>query len=263
VHVSGLDGVLWTLGVVGEMLLLGIFFFRRLHFVFPIFTAYLIWVLISDPILLLVLSSEHAGVRSYYPHIFFTFSIIQFFLELLVLVEIGANVARPARKALPKAALVFLAVLVVLIGVGAFFYATSVNAATLNHPRTVFVADCTMAILRLVTFLIIAGLAQVLGLGWKNYVLQLASGLAFYAAVTLIAALARSHLRSGPDYVEEYRHLTQLGVVGYLCSLYYWCFSFVRQEAPRKEFNSKMSELLVSIAGTTKQQQSIVARKHR
>jgi hypothetical protein len=263
VQVSGLDGILWIIGIVGEMLLLGIFFYRRLQFVFPVFTAYLIWVLLSDPVLMLVVSSSHAGVKTHYPQIYFTFNTIQFFLELSVLVEIGANVVRPARKALPKPALIFLGVLVLLVGVGAFFYATSVNAATLNHPRTVFVADCTMAILRLVTFLIIAGLAQILGLGWKNYVLQLASGLAFYAAVTLVASVARSHLRAGPDYINDYHRLLQLGVVGYLCSLYYWCFSFARQEAPRKEFNSKMSEFLVSIAGATKQQQSIVARKQR
>jgi hypothetical protein len=263
VHVSGIDNVLWALGVLGELVLLGIFFFRRLQFVFPIFTAYLIWVLVSDPALLLVLSSTHGAVRSLYPQIFFTFSIIQFFLELFVLVEIGANVARPAKHSLPNAGLIFVAVLVVLVGVGAFFFATTVNASTLNHPRTIFVVDCTMAILRLVTFLIIAGLAQILGLGWKNYVLQLASGLAFYAAVTLIASLAQSHLRNGPNYVDDYRHLTQLGVVGYLCALYYWCVSFVRQEAPRKEFNSKMSDFLVSMSGMAKQQQSVIVRKQR
>jgi hypothetical protein len=261
VHVSGVDGVLWALGVVGELLLLGILFFRGLQRTFPIFTAYLFWVLVSDPILLFVLSSPHGGVRShYYTQVYFAFSIVQFILELSVLIEIGANVVRPAKGSLPKKALLILAIAIVLIGVGGFFFATSLNAATLTHPRTIFVADCTMAILRLVTFLIIAGLAQVLGLGWKNYVLQLASGLAFYAAVTLVAALARSHLRDSPTYIEQYRRLLQVGVVGYLCSLYYWCFVFVRKEAPRKEFSPQMAQLLVSISGSTKRQHSVAAR---
>jgi hypothetical protein len=120
-----------------------------------------------------------------------------------------------------------------------------------------------MAILRLVTFLLLAAFSQVLGLGWKNHVLQLASGLAFYAAVTLIVEIAHSHLRAGPDYANQYYMLAHFRVSGYLCSLYYWCYSFARQEAPRKEFNSKMSELLVSLSGTTKTQHSIVARKRK
>jgi hypothetical protein len=258
VHVSGFDGVLWALGVVGELLLIGVIFFRSLQRIFPIFTAYLFWVLISDPILLFVIS--HPGTRSHYTQVYFAFSIVQFILELSILIEIGANVVRPAKGSLPKTALWVLAVLIVLIGIGGFFFATNLNAATLTHPRTLFVADCTMAILRLVTFLIIAGFAQVLGLGWKNHVLQLASGLAFYAVVTLIAAIARGHLRGGPTFEEQYRHLTELGILGYLCALYYWCFVFVRKEAPRKEFSPQMAQLLVSIGSSTKRQHSVVAR---
>jgi len=120
-----------------------------------------------------------------------------------------------------------------------------------------------MAILRLVTFICIAAVSQILGLGWRNQALVLASGFAFYAAVTLIVEIAHSHLRSGPDYSRRFFELDHLRVVGYLCSLYYWCYSFVRKEAPSKEFNSKMSELLVSMGGVTKQQQSIVARKRK
>jgi hypothetical protein len=260
VHVSGLDDILWALGVIGELLLLGILLFRRLQFVFPIFTAYLVWVLVSDPILLFFVSSPRVSISSHYSQIYFAFSIVEFFLELLVLIEIGANVARPAKGSLPKAALFILAGIVILVGVGAFVFATHVNASSLNHSRTVFVANCVMSILRLVTFLLIAASAQILGLGWKNYVLQLASGLAFYSAAALIAALAQIHLNGGPSYNEEYRLLAQLGVVGYLCSLSYWCYSFARKEAPRKEFSPQMAHLLVSISGSTKRQHSVVAR---
>jgi len=257
VHVSGLDGALWALGILGELLLLGILFLRRLQHVFPIFTAYLLWVLVSDPILLFIGSNPHTSFR--YAQVYFAFSIVQFFLELSVLIEIGAIVIRPAKGSLPRAALTFLAAVIVIIGIGGFFFATHLNASTLNHPRTVFVAECTMAILRLATFLVIAASAQVLGLGWKNHVLQLASGLAFYAAVTLVAAIAKSHLRASPTYVEQYRHLLELGVVGYLCSLTYWCYSFARKEAPRKEFSPQMVQLLVSMSGSAKRH-SVAAR---
>jgi hypothetical protein len=250
VHVSGLDAALWALGVIGEMLLTGILFFRGLQRVFPIFTAYLFWVLVSDPILLFIGSNPHTSSR--YLQVYSAFSIVQFVLELSVLIEIGANVTRPAKGSLPKAALIVLAVLILFIGVGGFFFAAHLNASTLTHPRTIFVADCTMAILRLATFLVIAALAQVLGLGWKNHVLQLASGLAFYAAVTLIVEVAHSNLRAGPDYASQFFALDRLRVLGYLCSLSYWCFSFARKEAPRKQFSPQMAQLLVSISGSAK-----------
>ena len=256
-HVSSLDGVLWALGIIGESLLVGIFFFRGLQRVFPIFTAYLLWVLVSDPVLLLVNSNPRTS--SWYSPVYFTFNTVQFFLELSVLVEIAAIVVRPAKGSLPKTALIILAGIIVLVGIGGFFFATSLNASTLTHPRTVFVVDCTMAILRLATFLVIAAFAQVLGLGWKNHVLQLASGLAFYSAVTLVSAIARSHLRASPTYVEQYHHLIQVGAVGYLCSLTYWCFSFARKEAPRKEFSPQMTQLLISISGNAKRH-SVAAR---
>ena len=256
-HVSGLDGVLWALGIVGEVLLIGILFFRGLQRIFPIFTAYLFWVLISDPILLFVGYNPHNKLT--YTQVYFVFSVVQFFLELSVLIEIGANVLRPAKGSLPKTGLMVLAGFILVIGIVGFFFATHLNAATLTHPRTTFVADCTMAILRLATFLVIAALAQVLGLGWKNHVLQLASGLAFYAAVTLIVELAHSNLRGGPDYASQFYALDRLRVAGYLCSLSYWCFAFVRKEAPRKEFSPQMAQLLVSISGSAKRH-SVAAR---
>ena len=52
-------------------------------------------------------------------------------------------------------------------------------------------------------FVVTAGFAQLLGIGWKNKVLQLATGLSFYSAVDLIVSLVETLLRrscgSGAD----------------------------------------------------------------
>jgi len=172
-------------------------------------------------------------------------------------------VLRPVKRSLPAGTLLFLLILMAAFGIGGFFVAAHLNAATLAHPRALIVVNLTVAILRLLTFILIAAFSQVLGLGWKNHVLQLASGFAFYAAVTLIVELVHSHLRAGPEYSRQYFEWEHLRMLGYLCAMYYWCFTFARQEAPRKEFNSKMSDFLISMSGPLKQQQSIVARKHR
>jgi hypothetical protein len=180
-------------------------------------------------------------------------------LELCVLLEIAINVMAPAKRSLPKMLFAVFAVAIIAVGIGGFFFAAHANEATLAHPRTIFVVNNTVAILRLVAFLLIAGFAQILGLGWKNHVLQVASGLAFYAAVSLITTLLQNRMHGGPSYYLEYHSMQQLAAASYLCALYYWCYSFARQEAPRKEFSPQMTQLLVSISGSTKRQ-SVAAR---
>jgi hypothetical protein len=262
VHVSGLDGVLWILGNAGQVLLLLVLIFRRLYRLFPMFTAFVLWVSLSDPLLFTVLMMHHDAYSLVYYRTYFLVNVVQYGLELGVLVEIAANVLKPVRRSLPKGILFFLVGFMAMIAIGAFFFSAHVNAATLTHPRTYMVMDTSVAILRLLTFVLIAAFSQVLGLSWRNHVLQLASGLAFYAAVTLIVGLLHSYLRGGPEYAAKYRAIAQLGVGGYLCSLYYWCYSFVRQEAPRKEFSPQMSQLLVSIAVDTKRHNTVLARSH-
>jgi hypothetical protein len=259
-NVSGLDGVLWIMGSAGELLLLVILLYRGLYKVFPLFTAFILWALISDPLLFIALMARHDAFSQLYYRTYFAINILQYALEIGVLVEIGANVLRPSRNSRTRGILFVLWGCMLVIGLAAFLFAAHLNASTLSHTRAFFVMDTTVAILRLVTFVLIAGFSQVLGLGWRNHVLQLASGLAFYATVTLIVGVAHSYLRATPDYAAKYREFAQLGVLGYLCALYYWCYSFARQEAPRKEFSPQMAQLLVSIAGSTKRQRSVLAR---
>jgi hypothetical protein len=259
-HVSGFDGVLWVLGNIGQLLLLSVLIFRRRYKEFPVFTCLVLWAALSDPLLLVVLMTQHDAYSLTYYRTYFTFNILEYALELAVLVEIAADVLRPVRKSLPRGILFILLGCMAAIGFAGFFFAAHLNASTLTHPRAFIVMDASVAIMRLVTFLAIAAFSQVLGIGWKNHILQLASGLAFYAAVSLIVALAHSFLRAGPDYSRQYFALDHFRIAGYLCSLYYWCYSFARQEAPRKEFSPQMAQFLVSIAGNTKRQHSLVAR---
>jgi hypothetical protein len=259
-HVSGFDGVLWLLASIGQLLLLSVLIFRRRYKEFPIFTCLVLWAALSDPLLLVVLMTQHDVYSLTYYRTYFTFNILEYALELAVLVEVAADVLRPVRKSLPKGILFILLGCMAVVGFAGFFFAAHLNASTLTHPRAFIVMDASVAIMRLVTFLAIAAFSQVLGIGWKNHILQLASGLAFYAAVSLIVALAHSFLRAGPDYSRQYFAFDHLRIGGYLCALYYWCYSFARQEAPRKEFSPQMAQLLVSIAGNTKRQQSLVAR---
>ena len=253
---SHIDNLLWGLASAGEALLLCILLFRKAYRTFPFFTAWIAFSALSEPLYYFLI--RHVDPRTFL-NADFTQSLMLAALELCVLLEIAVNVIAPARRSLPKVLFVVFAVIIIAVGIGGFLFAAHANEATLAHPRTIIVVNNTVAILRLVTFLLIAGFAQILGLGWKNHVLQVASGLAFYAAVSLITTLLQNGMHAGPGYYQEYHSMQQLAAASYLCALYYWCYSFVRQEAPRKEFSPQMSQLLVSISGSTKRQ-SVAAR---
>jgi hypothetical protein len=147
-----------------------------------------------------------------------------------------------------------------LIAFVGFVVAAHLNESTLADPRSFMVVDTTMAILRLATFLLIAGFSQLLGLNWKNHVLQLASGLAFYAVVTIIVDFSQSHLRGGPEYGRQFFALDHLRIGGYLCTLYFWSYAFAKKEAPRKEFSPQMAKFLVSMSSTAQRQRAVLAR---
>lgn len=256
-HESILDTVFWGAGFFAETLLVCILIARKTYRKFPLFIFWVSLNLLSDLVsyfFIRITSAQSYAIED------FTQFLLLSVIELGVLGEIAVNVIRPARRGLTNQFLLVLLFAVLAVGFGGFFFAAHANAATLAHPRTVFVVNSTLAILQLLTFLLIAGFAQLLGLGWKNRTLQIASGLAFYAAVSLIATSLQNNLHGGPDYYAEYHSLSQFIVAGYLCSLYYWCYSFVRKEAARKEFSPQMTQFLVSIAGSTKNHPAVVSR---
>ena len=59
--------------------------------------------------------------------------------------------------------------------------------------------DLTVGLLRMLIFAATAGFAQLLGIGWKNKVLQLATALSFYSAVDLIVSLVERHAGGSKD----------------------------------------------------------------
>jgi hypothetical protein len=256
-HLSGISEIFWGAGIAGESLLLFVLLIRRSYRTFPVFFAWVAFTLLLEPTFYWLMI--HTSVSTY-SRFFFALNFPQYLLEMGVLIEIALNVISPAKKNLMRAMLIGFACAMLLIVAVGFLVSAQVNGATLNHTRSLVVINTTMAILRLSTFLLIAGSSQLLGLNWKNHVLQLASGLAFYAVVTLIVEIGHSHLRDGPSYNDTYIALDHLRIGGYLCTLYFWCYAFAKKEAPRKEFSPQMTNFLVSLSGTTKRQSAVLAR---
>jgi len=254
----GLDNALWMLSDAGEILLLAVLLRQRLHKMFPVFTVYILWQFVSDALFIFAIRLYHISGQSY-SSLYYSFLAIAYVLEIGVLLEIAANVLSPARESLRKKILYFFLGAIVVVGFSAFLMASRADL-TFHQGRTFVVMDTTAAILRLTTFLLLAGFAQVLGLSWKNHVLQLASGLALYSVILLVAQIAQSQLRPGPDFLAQYHFWGEIEATGYFCTLSFWCYAFLKKEAPRKEFSPQMTKILVSISGTAQRQRAALAR---
>lgn len=257
-HLPDLDNTLWILSDAGQLLLLGILVGRKLLRVFPTFSIYILWQLVAD--LLLFLAIQTHRTSDFYLRLYYSLLAITFLLELGVLMEIAALVLSPAGQSLRRKILYSFLGAIVVVGICASFMALYANASTFSHPIAVIVMDTTAAILRLTIFLLLVGFAQVLGLSWKNHVLQLATGLAFYSVVLLVAQLAQSRLHPGAGFGSEYHFWAQVEALGYFCTLSFWCYAFLKKEAPRKEFSPQMARILVSLSGTAQRERTALAR---
>jgi hypothetical protein len=256
-HLSNIDVGLWIASIAGESLLIAVLFFRRIYRTFPVFFFWILFILLLEPTYYWLLF--HASAATYIK-VFFALNFPQYLLEIGVLAEIAFNVLHPVKQGISRTLLIAFSAAMLLIAAVGFLIAAHVSDATLANPRLYVVVNSTMAILRLTTFLLIAGCSQLLGLNWKNHVLQLTSGLAFYAVVSLIVELSQSYLRAGPSYTSTYIGLDHLRIGGYLCTLYFWCYVFAKKEAPRKEFSPQMTRILVSLSGSAKRQRAVLAR---
>ena len=249
-QMSGTDQAFWIIGFLGELLLAGVLLFKRQYLHFPIFVVWVLLVVAEDPILYLML--QHASAALYYRA--YTLSqVLDYLLQFCVLVEIAHSVLRPHQARMSNrwvgvmgasCIAIFLAVLGYSFTKSAQGTDVSRVAADMEHINFLF------SYLRLAVFAAIAGFSQMLGITWKNHVIRMAAGLAFYSAVSLIVQLSLAHLpRSNfALYSENYWLLNHTQVIAYLCALTFWIWSFVQKDAPRREFTPQMQRILVTIS---------------
>jgi hypothetical protein len=113
--------------------------------------------------------------------------------------------------------------------------------------------DLMVGLLRMLIFVATAGFAQLLGVGWKNKVLQLATALSFYSAVSLIVSLVER-------YSGRSKELDGLVSVAFTLELAFLVWVFTTKEVRRREFSPQMEQFLVTLAGRAKLARTALVR---
>ncbi len=243
--------LVFLLGGLAEFALLGVLLVRRRYRTFPVFTAYLAFNVLSDIVLGVLTAQFSKGVASWTA---LGLLAPQYLLELGVLFEIAWHVLKPVQPSLPSKALKIFAALTVLALAGGLLLAWHVDVhASGIYERVKFPLDLTAGLLRMLLFAAIAAFAQVLGIGWKDRVLQLATGLSFYSAVDLLASLIQSH--SG-----QAKMASHMKGAAYLIELGFFIWAFTTKGVETREFTPQMQQFLVTIAGRARNTRAAVAQ---
>ncbi len=247
------DGVLETVTLVAQAAIAYLMIRRGSRRDYPILLTYMFFNLAIDPLAWLL---QNTGI---YMKFYFTGQVLDYLLQLLVIMEIGRNVLRPSRRSLPFRLWPIVTGGVLVCAIMAATFSPQTQSA--SNTAVLLRVTLGLAVLKLLLFAGMAGFAQFLGISWRSLVLQLASALAFYGAVSLLVQLSSSHLLStSPSYSAHLIRLAQLQWGAYFVTLISWIWAFSRNDAPRKDFTPQMQEVLVTIAGAAKRTRLAVTR---
>ncbi len=225
------------------MVLVAVFASKRAWAGRSIFFAYIVWSLLSD-IVFLYLDATNRNV-TLTPYI--VELAIDSALQFCVIAEIAWSTIKPLRNSLPKGLVFFLPLLLLAIAALCWPFATLVVPTHLRaHGYASLVLNQTVAILRIAFFLLLASFSQFFSIGWRDREMQIASGLGFYAAISLVVAIIHSHGMVGP----QYHWLDLVTSFGYLGTLAYWVVCFAQKEPEARKISPQMVRFLVSIGGT-------------
>jgi hypothetical protein len=239
------ETALWLLGIALEAVIIVLLLQRRIARPLPVFLIFCIWNLASD------LASRFVRTRyGYASQAYFQFYVaentIDTLLLLAVLLELTWSVVRPYRASLSRSFIMRTAVGIIAVACIVWPF-TGTGELRLPHEWILeFRIQQTSAALRILYFLGLAAMSQLLAIGWRNRELQIATGLGFFSLVSLGATMLHTHHLSA----ERFHSIDNLVAGSYLCSLIYWAISFTQQEAPRQEFTPRMQNLLLTVAGS-------------
>ena len=238
------DNAITLAYILIEIAVIGLLFYRRIWRILPIFCFYCIWDVVSNVAIYLIgLYSSQSG----YFHAYFAETFIDSVWQFCVLVELAWSVLRPVRASLPRSALFAVGALILLAGVVIWPFATFSALAHAASRQWILMLQLqrTVAILRILFFLLLTAGSQWLSIGWRDRELQVATGLGFYSLANIAVSVLESHQSTATQFVD----LHEFVILSFICSLLYWLVSFSQKQAERREFTPQMQSFLLAVAG--------------
>jgi hypothetical protein len=242
-----LDTTFFLVGTLAEAAILGLLLFRRIYRKLPIFSAYIAWSLLNDiGVYFLRRQFPNSDLR-----IYLVSAIIDACFVFCVLIEISMSVLEPIRSSLPRWTVFAVAGLIAAVCVAVWPFAKTPGIDQFERTfQWIDHLQLTTAVARVLLFLVLAGLSQLLSLGLRDRELQLATGFGFYSLASLMTAML--HHGTAVADVSQYHTLDQIVTASYIASMLYWVFCFLQEVPERREFTPQMQNFLLALAGNAR-----------
>lgn len=239
-NVSALDNFLWAAGFLGHAAVFSVLVYRGRWREFPVFTSAMGFQ-VFETVALYLLYAHGSG--AWYARVYWSSAVIDFLLQLGVVVELARTVLRPTGTWVQDARKQFvLSAVVGVLVAGALAWTVSPPAA---NPLEAWEVRGTLFTSLLICELFVAMTlaSNRLGLGWRSHVMALGQGLTAWATVAVVIDTLHSFLGSQRDFAG----LEHVRMVVYLTVLGYWIVQLWKPEPARLPMSAAMQKYLIAL----------------
>jgi hypothetical protein len=239
-NLSRWDGILWAASFAGHVALLCVLLVRGRWRTFPVFTT----LIGFDTLLTIILFRLYAsGSQGWYSKIYWTTAVVDFALQVGVVLEIARLVLRPTGTWVRDARRQFIFWSVLGVALAALL-AWGVSPPGLPAKAVWEVRGSLFT--SLVTCELVLAMAMAstrLGLGWRSHVMALGQGLAVWS----LAAVAADSIQSYVGAAEQFNTLDHVRIFVYCAALVYWIVQFWIPEPARRPISPEMRNYILAL----------------
>ena len=236
---NSLTYVLWILGPVLQVTLLGFLWARKLRHIFPRFFAYIAFQVVKSAALAIVY--RYSPDNYYYAY--WTGNALSVLLAVTVMDEVWHNLFRPYEGLQKLGSVIFRWACAVLLAIavssavsGAGTAPDRVQDAILNFDRSMRLMQCGL-------FLLLVLLSRLLKHFWRQHVFGIALGFGIFASVEFLVVSIM--LRSGEAHIEA---MSLIKSASYNLVTLLW-IAYIRQRRPMAVASRQLTDWNMSIAG--------------
>ena len=249
-----LENVLWAAGFAGNLALLGVLLLKRRARSFPIFTCFIASQLIQDVTLFQV--SRGSNAHTYFL-VYWAFAAIGYIAQLAIIFEIARDVLRPTGSWVTDArkSFFFWSLLGAVAAAALAFIISPSGKSEMQLWSTR--SSLFTSLLTCEVYLAMVTAAKKLGLQWRNHVMTLGEGLAFWAMIALLVDGARY----GTIWHGSLRELGIVRNAAYVATTIFWTITFAMAEQRREPLSDEMMQYLSELHQEVQQDLEIVLQE--
>jgi hypothetical protein len=242
-HLTGIDFFFWAVGLLENLGLLFVLWYRCLVKRFPFFTALTVLNVLRTIILYILLSY---GTEKSYFYTYWSLVMLDTMLELGIVYEIASRVFRPVGVWVPdvRGSFLWMLGLSVTVALGLSWLA-SPPALTWRQS---FVTKGNLFAEALIgeLFVLMMALSISARLPWRTHAAKIAQGLGAYSLVSMLIEAGHSYFGVGGE-VRTFLFLSHIRMAAYMSCVGYWAVMLWRAEQPSREMTEEMRERLFTL----------------